>query len=95
MSTIKLPRIPIEEFVAVRFTMPGDKHTELLDYLTYFNESHQSEVDLKALLPHLVTVFMAEDRAFVRWRAARAATQAGTVLTKPAKPPRRMPAESS
>lgn len=71
MSTIKLSAILVEDSIPVRFSMPASKHAELLDYLAYFNESHKSDTDLKALLPHLVAAFMAEDRSFARWRAAR------------------------
>lgn len=71
MPTIRLPKIPIEETIPVRFAMLGSKHAELLDYLLFFNETHRSDVDLKALLPHLVAAFIAEDRAFSRWRAER------------------------
>jgi hypothetical protein len=86
MQTIKLSPIPVEEFVPVRFAMPGNKHVELLDYLAYFNESHRSDVDLKALLPHLLTAFMAEDRAFRRWRSARSAPKEAS-RPKPVKRP--------
>ncbi len=57
MPTIKLAAIPVEEYVPVRFTIAESKHAELLDYLAYFNEVHGSDVDLKALLPHLVVAF--------------------------------------
>lgn len=70
MTTIKLPRLPTEEQISVRFKMPAGKHAELLDYLVFFNEVHGSDADLHALLPHLVAAFLTEDRAFARWRAA-------------------------
>jgi hypothetical protein len=98
VPTIKLPPIPIEEMIPVRFTMPGSKHAELLDYLAYFNESHHSEVDLKALLPHLVAAYLADDRSFARWRGARSAATR-PAATEPASKRRRRPprlvAESS
>ncbi len=71
MPTIRLPKIPTEETIPVRFAMLGSKHAELLDYLVFFNETHHSDVDLKALLPHLVAAFIADDRAFARWRVER------------------------
>jgi hypothetical protein len=71
MPAIKLPKIPTEETVPVRFSMLESKHAELLDYLAFFNETHLSDADLKALLPHLVAAFIADDRAFARWRAER------------------------
>ncbi len=99
MPTIKLPPIPVEEMIPVRFAMPGSKHAELLDYLAYFNESHRSEVDLKALLPHLVAAYLADDRSFARWRGARsAATRPAAAEPVPPKRTRRPPrlvAESS
>jgi hypothetical protein len=99
VPTIKLPPIPIEDMIPVRFAMPGSKHAELMDYLAYFNESHRSDVDLKALLPHLVAAYLADDRSFARWRAARsAATQPAAAEPVPPKPTRRPPrlaAESS
>ena len=55
----------------VRFSMLESKHAELLEYLAFFNETHRSDTNLKALLPHLVAAFIAEDRAFARWRAER------------------------
>lgn len=71
MASIKLPKIPTEGTVPVRFSMLESKNVELLDYLAFFNETHRSDVDLKALMPHLVAAFIAEDRAFARWRAER------------------------
>lgn len=71
MASIKLPKIPTEATVPVRFSMLESKHAELLDYLAFFNETHHSATDLKALLPHLVAAFVADDRAFARWRAER------------------------
>ncbi len=71
MASIKLPKIPTEEPIPVRFAMLGSKHAELLDYLAFFNDTHRSDVELKALLPHLVAAFIANDRAFARWRAER------------------------
>jgi hypothetical protein len=99
VPTIKLPPIPVEEMIPVRFTMPGSKHAELLEYLAYFNESHRSEVDLKALLPHLVAAYLADDRSFARWRNARSApSERAPTEPAPSKRTRRPPrlvAESS
>lgn len=53
----------------MRFSMLESKHAELLDYLAFFNETHRSDADLKTFMPHLVATFIAEDRAFARWRA--------------------------
>ena len=71
MNTIKLSAILTEDFVPVRFKIPSGRHAELLDYLSFFNEVHGSAVDLHALLPHLVAAFLAEDRAFAKWRTGR------------------------
>jgi hypothetical protein len=71
MASIKLPKIPTEGTVPVRFSILESKHAELLDYLAFFNEMHHSDTDLKTLMPHLVAAFIAEDRAFARWRAER------------------------
>jgi hypothetical protein len=71
MRSIKLPKILTDETVPVRFSMLESKHAELVDYLAFFNETHRSNADLKALMPHLVAAFIAEDRAFARWRAER------------------------
>lgn len=74
MASIKLPKIPTEGIVPVRFSMLESKHTELVDYLAFFNETHRCDADLKALMPHLVAAFIAEDRAFARWRTERRST---------------------
>lgn len=71
MASIKLPKILTEGTVPVRFSMLETKHAELLDYLAFFNETHNCDADLKVLMPHLVATFIAEDRAFARWRVQR------------------------
>lgn len=71
MASIKLSKIPTDDIVHVRFTMFESKHAELIDYLAFFNENHHSDVDQKTLLSHLVSTFIAEDRAFCRWRTER------------------------
>ena len=85
MPTIKLPKIPTEELVSVRFSLLESKHADLLEYLAFFNETHQSDVDLKAMLPHLVSAFLAEDRAFARWRAERREKVEGSPAQRRAK----------
>lgn len=96
MPTIRLARIPTEEMIPVRFTLARGRHAELIDYLTFFNETHGSHVDLKRLLPHLITAFLAADRAFVRWRADHAPHPASRARPRAARaaPPSR-PAASS
>jgi hypothetical protein len=94
MPAIKLPKIPTEETVPVRFSMLESKHAELLDYLAFFNEAHRSDADLKALLPHLVAAFIADDRAFARWRVERCSkTQATPAQAREKAAPK--PASSS
>jgi hypothetical protein len=85
VPTIKLPKIPAEDSVSVRFSLLESKHADLVDYLAFFNETHRSDVDLKVMLPHLVSAFLAEDRAFARWRAERRAKADGSAAQRRAK----------
>jgi len=65
---MKLARIakPLR-FLQVRVKLAGDLNADLESYARYYEHVHGDAVDLKALIPEILTAFLQADREFQSW----------------------------
>ena len=82
MSKLRLGPLPKSETVRVAISLSSEIKAELDRYAEAYNAEHGSAVDAAALVPHMLSTFMARDRAFQRARQKRGSTSGAT--TSPA-----------
>ena len=71
MSKLRLGPLPKSETVRLAITLSSEIKAELDRYAEAYNAEHGSAVDAAALVPHMLSTFMARDRAFQRARQDR------------------------
>ena len=71
MSKLRLGPLPKSEPVRLAITLSSEIKAELDRYAEAYNAEHGSTVDAAALVPHMLSTFMARDRAFRRTRQER------------------------
>ena len=71
MSKLRLGPLPKSEPVRLAITLSSEIKAELDRYAEAYNAEHGSTVDAAALVPHMLSTFMARDRAFQRTRQVR------------------------
>lgn len=71
MSKLRLGPLPKSEPVRLAITLSSEIKAELDRYAEAYNAEHGSTADAAALVPHMLSTFMARDRAFQRARQSR------------------------
>lgn len=74
MSKLRLGPLPKSETVRLAIMLSSEIKTELDRYAEAYNAEHGSTADAAALIPHMLSTFMARDRAFQRARYERDST---------------------
>ena len=74
MSKLRLGPLPKSESVRLAIVLSSEIKAELDRYAEAYNAEHGSAVDGAALVPHMLSTFMARDRAFQRTRQGRGST---------------------
>jgi hypothetical protein len=67
---LRLGPLPNQETTKVTVTLPAALREELDDYARVYGQAFEQSVDMASLIPHMLRVFIARDRAFQRTRAA-------------------------
>ena len=75
MPDLKLPKLPKTDTVRLTIVVPAELHEQLELYAKVYSETYDEPVDLKRLLPHMLTRFLASDRGFQRHVAKLAKKQ--------------------
>jgi hypothetical protein len=68
---VTLPKIEIDEPKHVRLSLKGRLCQELEAYRAAYKEAYGVEVELEALIPHMLETYIQSDRAFRTWRNGR------------------------
>ena len=68
MSKLRLGPLPKSETVRLGISLSSEIKIELDRYAEAYNAEHGSAIDAAALIPHMLSTFMARDRAFQRAR---------------------------
>ncbi len=64
VSTLRLGPLPRTEFVKLTIAVPVDVKASLDRYADLHSQLHGEKVDAAALIPHMLTAFIARDRGF-------------------------------
>jgi hypothetical protein len=65
---LRLGPMPNQETTKLTISLPVPHREELEDYARVYAQTFGQTVDLASLIPHMLRVFMARDRAFQRMR---------------------------
>nr|WP_206245549.1 DUF2274 domain-containing protein [Novosphingobium terrae] len=68
MAELKLGKLPERVPVKLTISVTPDLHRVLTDYAAIYNQSYGREEPLVELVPHMLAVFLASDRAFAKAR---------------------------
>ena len=68
---VALPRIKVDEPRHVRLSLKGRLCQDLDAYRAAYKEAYGAEVELEALIPHILETYMQADRSFRAWRQRR------------------------
>ncbi len=82
-SGVALPRIEVDEPRHVRLSLKGRLCQELDAYRAAYKEAYGAEVELEALIPHILETYMQADRNFRSWRQRREPDAEGAAPEEP------------
>lgn len=68
---VALPKIEVDESKQLRLSLKGRLCQELEAYRAAYKEAYGVEVELEALIPHMLETYIQSDRAFRAWRNGR------------------------
>ncbi|OQW43585.1 MAG: transposase [Proteobacteria bacterium SG_bin5] len=68
MPEIKLARLPDRTPVKLAITVTPELHKALTDYATLYNRTYAQSEPITELIPHMLSAFLASDRAFAKAR---------------------------
>ena len=68
---VALPKIEIDEPRPIRLSLKGRLIQDLEAYREAYKEAYGADVELEALIPHILETYIQADRAFKSWRSAR------------------------
>jgi hypothetical protein len=68
---VALPKIEIDEPRQVRLSLRGRLCQDLEAYRAAYKEAYGMEVELEALIPHMLETYIQSDRSFRSWRTGR------------------------
>ena len=92
---VTLPKIETDEPRQFRLSLKGRLCADLDDYRAAYHAAYGVEVDLDALIPHMLETYMASDRNFKAWRAARGERADGVGQGQVGEAPARPASESA
>lgn len=71
MSSIKLKLIPDrEDTVRVAVNLKLSQQSQLDQYAEFYSQVHRKAAPaVSTLIPHMLSAFLAEDKAFQKWQA--------------------------
>ena len=67
---LRLGPLPSEETTKITLTLPAALREDLEDYAQAYAQMFGKTVELTSLIPHMLTAFMARDRAFQKSRTS-------------------------
>jgi hypothetical protein len=73
---VALPKIEIDEPRPIRLSLKGRLCQELEAYRAAYKEAYGVDVELEALIPHILETYIQSDRSFKSWRNGRRALAA-------------------
>lgn len=65
---VALPKIEIDEPRPIRLSLKGRLCQDLEAYRAAYKEAYGVDVELEALIPHILETYIQSDRAFRTWR---------------------------
>lgn len=68
---IALPKIEIDEPRQLRLSLKGRLCQDLEAYRAAYKEAHGNDVELEAMIPHILEIYISSDRRFRSWRNGR------------------------
>lgn len=72
MATLKLPRLADRTPVKLSIAVLPELHQRLSDYADLYRRTYGVEEPIAELIPHMLDVFLASDRAFTRGKGPTA-----------------------
>jgi len=79
----------------LRLTLPGDLKATLDAYAAYYREQYDDAVGVEALILHMLTAFVGNDREFRQWQHAHPQPDSSPPLAPPPLTPRSTDSRSS
>jgi hypothetical protein len=74
---VTLPRIELDEPRQFRLSLRGRLCADLDEYRAAYREAYGVDVELEALIPHILETYIAADRSFKAWRTGRGGSVGG------------------
>ncbi len=75
-AQVALPKIEMDEPRQLRLSLKGRLCQDLEAYRAAYKEAYGVEVEMEALIPHMLETYILSDRSFRTWRSGRQQTAA-------------------
>ena len=72
---IKLGKLPNSRNVNVNITLPAELKARIDRYAAFYTKTWAEQVDARSLIPHIVSQFLATDRAFQKMEHTRTSSR--------------------